>query len=483
MTKRTKAIITSYFNAEDKPVEANFADFVDTSMQGYGGFLVAASDAPQVWIDHADYTCDGTNDEIQIQAAIDALPAAGGVIHLSPGNFSICQVGTMAVDPHQGYCILLYNTHGAVKIEGCGWNTVIKLADNQPALSCMILIRGEVATKRTNPTIIRHIKFDGNDDNQPAWSDFSMVEIAYSTDVLIEDCCFINPCASATRCYRSSERVVWNRNYIDGSNGKNGIRCENYYCIISNNYIKVGNDVGSQAGIEIAVNADINVESRFVLMDGNWLEGGRSSAGTSGRYSVITNNFFFNHVWSSSVAFTLQSYSALAGNHACTDNIVAHNVFYNIRQGIQLGGLDGYICTRNLITDNLVIEGPDINLANGIFESGSYCDANVIENNIINGATTAITKVGTSTKIRNNIGFITENSGTATVANGATTAVVTHGLDVTPVAGDVVVTPTNNLGNATKFWIDTYTATQFTIHVDSDPGIDTATFAWKAIVL
>jgi hypothetical protein len=73
-------------------------------------------------------------------------------------------------------------------------------------------------------------------------------------------------------------------------------------------------------------------------------------------------------------------------------------------------------------------------------------------------------------------------SGTATVANGATTVVVSHGLSVTPVLKDISVTPTNNLGNATKFWISTPTATQFTINVNTDPGATTATFVWTASI-
>lgn len=45
-----------------------------------------------------------------------------------------------------------------------------------------------------------------------------------------------------------------------------------------------------------------------------------------------------------------------------------------------------------------------------------------------------------------------------------------------------MVTPMESLGSAAKFWIDTYTSTQFTIHVDADPGAD-VDFAWKAILL
>jgi hypothetical protein len=86
---------------------------------------------------------------------------------------------------------------------------------------------------------------------------------------------------------------------------------------------------------------------------------------------------------------------------------------------------------------------------------------------------------GTDTIVRNNIGWKTDNTGTATVIDTTTSIAVAHGLAITPTLGDIVVTPTNNLGNATKFWVSGATTTEFTINVDVDPGATTATFAWS----
>jgi hypothetical protein len=107
---------------------------------------------------------------------------------------------------------------------------------------------------------------------------------------------------------------------------------------------------------------------------------------------------------------------------------------------------------------------------------------NIIEGNSVtwgvNGPTVALIESGgTNTIVRNNIGWKTENNGSATVASGTTSIAVTHSLDITPPAGSVVVTPTNNLGSATKFWISNITNTQFTINVNIDPAAS-ATFAW-----
>lgn len=69
--------------------------------------------------------------------------------------------------------------------------------------------------------------------------------------------------------------------------------------------------------------------------------------------------------------------------------------------------------------------------------------------------------------------------GVATLDNGSTTKVVTHGLGFTPVAGDIVICPIESLGSAAKFWVNTLTATQFTINVNADPTAD-VDFAWQA---
>jgi hypothetical protein len=50
-------------------------------------FVVAASDSLNK--EKADYVCDGTDDQVEIQAVIDALPAGGGRVLLLEGTFEI----------------------------------------------------------------------------------------------------------------------------------------------------------------------------------------------------------------------------------------------------------------------------------------------------------------------------------------------------------------------------------------------------------
>src|SRR3990167_10868576 len=58
--------------------------------------VVAASNALSQF--GADYVCDGTADDVEINAAIAALPAGGGKVELSEGTFDIVNPVLMNVD-------------------------------------------------------------------------------------------------------------------------------------------------------------------------------------------------------------------------------------------------------------------------------------------------------------------------------------------------------------------------------------------------
>ena len=74
----------------------------------------------------------------------------------------------------------------------------------------------------------------------------------------------------------------------------------------------------------------------------------------------------------------------------------------------------------------------------------------------------------------------TENRGTAQVQSGSLSITVSHGLDYTPTIRGINLTPINNLGNSSKFWVGNITSSSFVIFVDSDPGSSGASFAWHA---
>lgn len=97
------------------------------------------------------------------------------------------------------------------------------------------------------------------------------------------------------------------------------------------------------------------------------------------------------------------------------------------------------------------------------------------------GFTTEINPNGhmTDSIIERNFGFVTEAKNQAQVASGATSVVVSHGLDFTPTLQMIATWPLSTWGSTTKWWISTATATQFTINVDIAPGGSGMFFGWK----
>ena len=108
--------------------------------------VVAAHDS--LHPEGADFVCDGFNDQAEIQAAIDALPAGGGRVLLLDGTFYISS--TILADH--------YTT-----LEGKGYDTLLYLVDNS---NCDVISnKGGYDYWRTNVTI-RNLRIDGNKNNQ-----------------------------------------------------------------------------------------------------------------------------------------------------------------------------------------------------------------------------------------------------------------------------------------------------------------------------
>ena len=80
------------------------------AIQAGASIIVAAKDSPGQ--QRADFVCDGVNDQVEIQKAIDALPPSGGVVELLEGTF------------HFGNDVEI--TKHNVTIRGAGKSTILK---------------------------------------------------------------------------------------------------------------------------------------------------------------------------------------------------------------------------------------------------------------------------------------------------------------------------------------------------------------------
>lgn len=134
-----------------------------------------------------------------------------------------------------------------------------------------------------------------------------------------------------------------------------------------------------------------------------------------------------------------------------------------------------------VVTGNVLRNDTSVNSPVGVAVSNSSQTGIVVANNAIHGFTTAVSNfTGTEGILRGNAGFATEAKGTATVASGQTTIAVTHGLDYTPSAGEIVLTPAEQGDNDYgRVWVSTIGATQFTINVSANPGASGLDVGWS----
>jgi len=108
-----------------------------------GSLLVAASDAHITTRLSADYVCDGTADDVDLNAAIAA--AGAGKVVLTEGTFTVADIITPVSN---------------LILEGQGWSTIIKLATDHNDKA--------IYGVNTTDVTLRNFKLDGNKANQSA---------------------------------------------------------------------------------------------------------------------------------------------------------------------------------------------------------------------------------------------------------------------------------------------------------------------------
>ena len=224
--------------------------------------------------------------------------------------------------------------------------------------------------------------------------------------------------------------------------------------------------------------------------DGHVVTGNRiTNWGQVGIYlDAVQNTVIDGNVIDSSNEGNTSGIEVKAGSH---NLVISNNMVWDMGTTASKG--HGITVSTATAVNNILITG------NRAFDSGAavqddgilfyatpdtsqiQIEGNYLEDNVSNAIKVdGGAGLSSTVKAQRNKGFATEASGTATIPSGSTSVDVSHGLAVTPTAADIQVTPTNNLGNATKFWITSAGVSTFTINVDVDPGASTATFAWSA---
>ncbi len=257
-------------------------EFFDNNLIRSAAAFVVASDAPDQMKDLgtsegtgvAKYICDGVDDDVQIQAAINDVLAAGvgGVVLLSEGTFEL----------ESGLGIVAAND---VVICGMGRGaTVLKVADGQLASWDVITL-----TTVENSTI-RDLSIDGNKGNQAGVFAFSGIVMDAATHCVVRDVEVHDMYVDAVLIGTAFEVKGASVNCILA-------RCRAYSNTATNVDIKITAGIGSvvercRVSLSIQVTApDTRIADNYVTGesllidtggDGSMVRGNRVTAGTSG---------------------------------------------------------------------------------------------------------------------------------------------------------------------------------------------------------
>ena len=164
-----------------------------------------------------------------------------------------------------------------------------------------------------------------------------------------------------------------------------------------------------------------------------------------------------------------------------TEGAIVGNVIRNCDRAMWVEQMDRLVISANVLADaagtnqqlmiiSTVGTSSDVSIDNNMFYNttnrgisftgtGTQNNTRITNNRFISVTTPIAGTLPGSTVIRQNQGYVTESSGTATVASGTTSIVVSHGLGTTPTAAQLVASPANSL------------------------GVTTAIFSWQATIL
>lgn len=451
-------------------------------------FTVAASDASVDSKSKADYLCDGINDEVQIIAAISALPSGGGQVNLTEGIFIIEATVTFSKDN--------------VKLQGRGRSTVL-FSKAGLDFNCVRVL------SRTN-VHLDSFCVDGNKANNTPLDDEDTqnnIVLAICVSCRVTNCYSINSSCtgillqgSNTHCIVQGNHVLdchrngiyllfSNNNYnsiignvVKGSVGYHGINMS------SSSYNTVSQNVcqdNGQNGIDIDGDSVGNAVMGNACTENGWaglcvrgetgtpiynvytanactLNGRQGIRIQGGQKNTISNNTCYNNSqelgnWYSGIRFDDEfGYTAATGNM-----VMGNRVATNHKYGIEvMGAGDNNYIAHNWVDGVTAATYTDAGATGNKFESNQYTVAGVatrIESPLLADSATDVTASaaelnyvdGVTSSIQTQLG----DKASLALANLASVAINTSLISDTD--------STDDLGSSSKYWANTYTDKMF----------------------
>jgi hypothetical protein len=403
--------------------------------------VIAASDSSEKSKAQADYVCDGTADNVEIQAALDALPGTGGEIKLLEGSFQITSE-------------IIYESVSDILLCGTGKSTKLITGDN----SCIRVGHRTDAEKAATDITFRDFYIDGTAQH-----------LATTTPEILQD-----------------------NNFgidIESPNGET----KNIYMYNLHIY-NTGND------------AIYGYAPGYAVIDGCFLDHIRGYWGGvhphNGQDSWLIRNSYFDTCSRHGTRHgsVIGCVFINCGDHIGADYFASIHGFPGPIIGNRVTGSLGYAIDSHESGNNQIIANNRIdtpatiaiylrtnnNVISGNQITGGYRGVtgavnsvnNLVVGNYISGTSDVAIKMLTNTGhiIRDNYGYVTENTGTSTIATGQTTVDVTHGLAAAPTR--VLLSPTTATAGK-QYYVSAKAATTFTITIDSEAEADIS-FDWQA---
>jgi len=216
----------------------------------------------------------------------------------------------------------------------------------------------------------------------------------------------------------------------------------------------------------------VYVESSYILkVDGAYIYGNTNGIRYTyiGGTLIVTNSFIRNNS-----QYGIDIYPA----HKYNDVMIVGNSFLNndastSYANIRLWDVENYAIIGNSFQDDRSTKLTAYHISVNDARTNGVIIGNVFLDTAVNGVF-RFNPRGSSI-IKYNKGYISENSGTATIAAGSTRVTVSHGLAAAP--SKVLATP---YGNA-RVWVENITSTSFDIVTDTAPTSN-LNIAWYAEV-
>jgi parallel beta-helix repeat protein len=437
----------------------------------------------------------GTDASTVINNAVAAL-TSGGNVFIKEGVYEIRSPIRMVSN---------------VELFGTGHSAILKVGDAAN-------IEAMISVASAKSVTIANLQLLGNKVTQSTGSG-QAISVTDSSKVYIENNHIVNTFGRSITIIGGAEHYILN-NVVEYS-GERGIVAMNAKNTkIAGNTVLSGNHIGIWVNnselVIVSTNLvkdngkgiEINGANNFIT-DSNIIQDNRSNGIhiLNARGGVVSDNRVISND-NNGIDCKLSIGVTISGNvssengspgaegngilaYKCKQIVISGNVAFNnnqgntARDGIRVGddsitASEGIVIVGNSAFDDQ--PGKTQQFGIRVFGSDSTVNyltvtGNDVRGNAVGGMAFGGLIQGANTIVRDNLGYVTEKSGLATIPAGSTKVLVNHGLNYTPALSEISVTPTNDMGVATKFWINGITPQRFIININKDPGTD-ATFAW-----